>query len=106
MDINWYIEEFLKFIEKKGLREEIEGYISEACGYKVNLKTYLENAYNHKYAYEYKEREPIRDLSKPKTPLSFCFNWAHTKRLPSFWYYLNQQWIEHISTIKPENQYD
>lgn len=98
MDISWYIGEFLKFIEKKGLREEIEGYISEACGYKVNLKTYLENAYKY--------RARIIDTSKPKTPLSFCFNWAHTKRLPSFWYYLNQQWIEHISTIKPENQYD
>lgn len=98
MDISWYIEEFLKFIEKKGLREEIEGYISEACGYKVNLKTYLEIAYNY--------RIRVIDPSRPKTPLSFCFNWAHTKRLPSFWYYLNQQWIEHISTIISENQYD
>lgn len=98
MDISWYIGEFLKFIEKKGLREEIEGYISEACGYKVNLKTYLENAYKY--------RARIVDPLRPKTPLSFCFNWAHTKRLPSFWYYLNQQWIEHISTIKSENQDD
>lgn len=94
MDISQYIGEFLKFIEKKGLREEIEGYISEACGYKVNLKTYLENAYKY------------RARVVPKTPLSFCFNWAHTKRLPSFWYYLNQQWIEHISTIRLEDQYD